>query len=280
MKNIYGKNQAENVYKCWLVLFTCANSRSVFLDLVYDTSAEACVSVLQRFISSRGAPKMFISDNVSAFISSHVQNFISSKYIQWKFNTEAAPWTGGFFERMIKSVKRCLKKVLLNARLNYEELLTVLKEIESIVNNRPLIYLYDDVNQDILTPNKLVFGRNLETNAPNYDVKIESDLSKRKKYADTILGHWWNRWHVDYLTELREYQKLKCKNHNLVPRVGDIVLVGDEKFRRSEWKVGRIREVITSSDKNIRSANVLMKKTGKILRRPINKLYPIVQSEN
>ena len=54
-----------------------------------------------------------------------------------------------FFERTIKSVKRCLKKVLLNARLDYEELLTVLKEIGSIVNNRPLIYLYDDVNQDI-----------------------------------------------------------------------------------------------------------------------------------
>ena len=85
-----------------------------------------------------------------------MHNFISSKYIQWKFNTEAAPWTGGLFERLIKSVKRCLKKVLLNARLNYEELLTVLKEIESIVNNRPLIYLYDDVNQDILTPNKLL----------------------------------------------------------------------------------------------------------------------------
>ena len=66
----------------------------------------------------------------------------------------------------------------------------------------------------------------------------------------------------------------------MIPRVGTIVLVGDEKFRRSEWKVRRIREVITSSDKNIHSANVLMKKTGKILRRPINKLYPIVQSEN
>ena len=48
-------------------------------------------------------------------------------------------WTGGFFERMIESVKLCLKKVLFNARLNYEELLTVLKEIENIINNRPLV---------------------------------------------------------------------------------------------------------------------------------------------
>ena len=145
------------------------------------------------------------------------------------------------------------------------------------MNNRPLIYLYDDVNQEVLTPNKLLFGRNLETNAPNYDVKIESDLSKRMKYTDTLLEQWWNRWHAEYLTELREYQKLKCKNQIVIPHVGDIVLVGDEKFKRSDWKVARIQELISSKDKNVRSATVLMKKTGKILRRPINKLYPIVQ---
>ena len=63
---------------------------------------------------------------------------------------------------MIKSVKRCLKKVVLNARLNYDKLLTGLKEIENIVNNRPLIYMYDDVNQEVLTSNKLLFGRNLD----------------------------------------------------------------------------------------------------------------------
>ena len=37
---------------------------------------------------------------------------------------------GGFFERMIKSTKCCLKKILGKARLTYEELLTVLTEVE------------------------------------------------------------------------------------------------------------------------------------------------------
>ena len=69
VKNIYDKVEKGKMFKCWLVLFTCANSRGIFLDLVYDASAEACISALQRFISSRGAPKAFISDNGSAFIS-------------------------------------------------------------------------------------------------------------------------------------------------------------------------------------------------------------------
>ena len=45
---------------------------------------------------------------------------------------------------MVKSTKRCLKKVLGNSRLTYEELSTVLTEIEGVINSRPLTYVYDD----------------------------------------------------------------------------------------------------------------------------------------
>ena len=177
VKNVYTKSEKEEMHKCWLALFTCANSRCLFLDLVPNNSAETCVLALKRFISSRGVPKLIISDNGSAFVSKQVQEFAASKFIEWKFNTEAAPWKGGFFERMVKSVKRCLKKVLMNTRLNYEELLTTIKEIENIINNRPLTYIYDDVSQDILTPNKLLFGRNLEVKAPEEEIGIEKNLS-------------------------------------------------------------------------------------------------------
>ena len=85
---------------------------------------------------------------------------------------------------------------------------------------------------------------------------------------------------MEYLTELREYQKNKFKCRTLIPRVGDIVLVGDEKVNRSSWKIGRIIELLRSSDKEFRSAKILMKNTSKIIRRPINKLYPIVQRDN
>ena len=280
VKNIYQKSSREKSHKCWIVLFTCAVSRGLFLDLVYDSGSEACVSGLRRFISSRGAPKSFISDNGSAFISKEVQNYVSSKFIGWKFNTEAAPWTGGFFERMVKSVKRCLKKVLLNARLHYEELLTILKEIECIVNNRPLIYVYDDVNQDILTPNKLLFGRNLDTVAPSNECSNqEPNLSKRAKYIESLLDHWWNRWQTEYLTELREHHRYTSKKVVVTPKVGDVVLIGDDRIKRSDWRVAKVENVNVSKDGKIRSADVLTKKTRKILRRPVNVLYPIVPVE-
>ena len=68
---------------------------------------------------------------------------------------------GGFFERMIKSTKRCLKKTLGKARLTYEELLTVLTEVECILNSRPLTYLYPDDLEEPLTPSHLISGRRL-----------------------------------------------------------------------------------------------------------------------
>ena len=48
VKNIYAKAGDDVMHKCWMVLFTCCNSRSVFLDLVPDCSAESCVSTLTR----------------------------------------------------------------------------------------------------------------------------------------------------------------------------------------------------------------------------------------
>ena len=68
---------------------------------------------------------------------------------------------GGGFERMIKSTKRCLKKTLGRARLTYEELLTVLTEVECILNSRPLTYLYPDDLEEPLTPSHLISGRRL-----------------------------------------------------------------------------------------------------------------------
>ena len=46
---------------------------------------------------------------------------------------------GGILEQMIRCTKRCLRKTLGNARINYHDLLTILHEIE---NNRPLTVVY------------------------------------------------------------------------------------------------------------------------------------------
>ena len=74
--------------------------------------------------------------------SKEVREFSTLYGIRWSYIAEVL-WTGRFFERMVHSVKRCLKKILGQARVRSDELLTIL-EIENVCNCRPLTYIYDD----------------------------------------------------------------------------------------------------------------------------------------
>lgn len=133
---------------------------------------------------------------------------------------EAAPWTGGFFERLVQSVKRCLRKLLRKSRLTYEEMLTLLVKIENIINNRPITYVYDEVSQP-LTPNHLIFGRKLETNVPITDdneeyVPLEFETIERN------LTYFWEQWKNEYVTSLREQHLGNQKKSDSGILVGDL----------------------------------------------------------
>ena len=131
----YPGNHETN--KVWLCLFTCAVIRAVHLDLVPDMSAPSFVRCLKRFVARRGVPRRLISDNAQTYKCSEkmlktmmkqheVFQYLNNNKIQWIFNVERAPWWGGLFERMVKSTKRCLRKVIGRSKLYYDELLTIL----------------------------------------------------------------------------------------------------------------------------------------------------------
>lgn len=282
VKNIYG--DSNETFKAWIVLITCASSRAIYLDLASSLSSKECVETLKRFIARYGAPKVVISDNGKAFISQEVQSFASKRNIVWKFNLEASPWQGGFFERMVRSVKRCLKKILLNARATFFELNTLLKEIEMVINNRPLTYTYQDFTDVPLTPNHLIYGRVLNETSSLKDtiVNEEIDVDKRKKYVRTLIEHFWSRWLKEYLSELRENYRPTTKNAKCVPRKNDVVLIIEDKKPRINWTIGRIEEILESNDGEVRGAKVrTINSQGheSILKRPVNKLVPLELSK-
>ena len=64
---------------------------------------------------------------------------------------------------MVGCVKRCLRKVLGNARLTFDELFTVLVEVEGTLNSRAITSEYDETSKDVLTPCHLLFGRRVKT---------------------------------------------------------------------------------------------------------------------
>ena len=86
-----------------------------------------------------------------------------------------------------------------------DELLTILLEIERILNNRPITYDYPTDLEKCLTPNNLPFGRRLEAYWYRSNSQTES-ISQVicSKHLAAILNHFWNRLRTEYLAELRE----------------------------------------------------------------------------
>ena len=76
--------------------------------------------------------------------------------IEWRFNLSWAPWWGGQFERLIGLFKSSFYKSIGNGVLTWSELEEVLLDIEIAINNRPLCYLEDDVQMQVLTPNSML----------------------------------------------------------------------------------------------------------------------------
>ena len=196
--------------------------------------------------------------------------------MKWQFNVDRSPWQGGAWERLIRSVKRCLKKVIGRAYLMQIELSTILAEVEAVINCRPITYVYDDVDgiSYPLTPSQLINGRNLSLLPHDryYEmISTYESLSKRAKYHKTLLHQFSRRWKEEYLTGLMEVYRPKDKQQEPNISVGDIVLLKDDSKKRAFWNLCKILELIVGTDGRVRSAKIQIageKSQGKVFRRP------------
>ena len=209
--------------------------------------------------------------------------------VKWSFNVPKAPWWGKVFERLIKSTKRCLKKIIGQARLLHDELLTALTEVEMVLNSRPLSYVAADNLEEPLTPSHLLPGRRLMTNPDcltggqvddEETFEIEPDgLNMRVKHLNHTLDQFWCRWRREYLTNLREAHKIRSKNSS-APRVsvGDVVTIHEDGQPRGMWKLGVVENLLVGRDQEVRAAVLRVPGRGRNIQhlsRPVQKLYPL-----
>ena len=125
--------------------------------------------------------------------------------VKWNFIVERALWWGGFWERLVASVKRPLKCIVGRSTLTYYELQTILVEIEALINARPLTYVYDDqeCNYEPLTPSHLIYGRRI-TSTPNSSyhevVSTNRSLTRKARRHKHVLDQFTKQWRREYLT--------------------------------------------------------------------------------
>ena len=269
----------DELFKCYFLLITSAATRAVHIELTSDFSSNLLILALRRCFARRGTASQIITDNFKTFKAVEIRDFIRFNRIQWEFILQRSPWWGRFCERLVGVIKNCLKKVVGKARLNFEELNTVIVEIEKCVNLRPLTYLSEEREDTGIIPNHLIYGRDIDRNKSvqhKFHELNGDDMRKRQAYCQVVFKHFTKPFVKEYLPALQETHSYSShKNHSPACslRAGDLALIKEDIIPRLSWKRGVVDQLITGHDCAVRGAIIRTKskntKETAFIKRPL-----------
>ncbi|CAK1600436.1 unnamed protein product [Parnassius mnemosyne] len=152
------KGRDNKSYKGYISLFVCMATKAIHLELISDLTSDAFIAGFKRFVARRGHVSEIWSDNGTNFVGAskellklvtaeqssvalEIREWLSNNSVSWHFIPAHAPNFGGLWEAGVKAMKFHLKRVIGVSTMTYEELTTVLTQIEACLNSRPLSIL-------------------------------------------------------------------------------------------------------------------------------------------
>ena len=267
--------------KVYICLFTCGVTRAIHLELVNSMSLSDFLLAFRRFCARRGMPSCMYSDNAQTFRSAAASllSELGPASPEWKFIAPRAAWWGGWWERLVRTVKSALKKTLGRSVLSKVELETLLHEVEAAVNSRPLTFVSDEFDAaHPLTPSHFLSGRVAGVCVPVVDDSAEvsaSSLTERELRRQELLARFWAVWQDNYLKNLpHSVRKFKSRGRL---EIGSVVLIREDNVPRLSWLMGVVERLHPSSDGVVRSADV---RTARGVRtRPVQRLHDLEVAE-
>ena len=254
------------------------------------------MGALTRFVGRRSRPREMWGDNGTNFRGANqelnrllhaaqlscvtVEERLVQDGISWHFIPPGAPHFGGIWEAGVKSAKTHLRRVVGPRKLTYEEFSTLLVEVETILNCRPLARLSGDIDDiEALTPAHFLIGTSLTSVPRPTTDHVHLDNSIHWSLLREMRGHFWSRWSKEYLNTLQQRVKWTRPSANFMP--GDRVMVFDPSLLRpnGQWPVGCITETHAGRDNVVRVATVrtvsgITKPVVKLARLPIHEAVP------
>ena len=87
-----------------------------------------------------------------------------------------------------------------NSKLDFEEMSTVLAQIEACLNSRPLsaVPTNDDDGIEMLTPGHFLIGRPLQALPDHAQSFQKQSLLRRWYLCQSLVRHFWERWRNEY----------------------------------------------------------------------------------
>lgn len=280
------KGRGHKSYKGYICLFICMATRAVHLEAVSDLTSQGFLAAFKRFVARRGHCGQLWSDNGTNFVgaakelktlfnkeftavSIEIASILANNGTEWRFIPPHAPNFGGLWEAGIKSTKHHLKRVIGESTLTFEEMSTVLSQIEACLNSRPLCAASSEPDDPTpLTPGHFLVGEApVLTPDDNYEQFQMSNL-RRWQMTQRMVQCFWRRWSQEYLTMLSQRYKWTFRTRE--PKIGDVVLVKEDNLPPAKWCYGRVVDIHPGADDVVRVVSLKCKDT--IIKRPISKL--------
>ena len=274
--------------KAYIAVFVCFSTKAVHLELVGDLTTAAFLAALRRFVARRGLPTEVHSDNGLNFqgasnhlrelydllrdpkVIAEITNEASRRGIDWKFIPPRAPNFGGLWEAAVKSAKTSLIRVLGQRQLSFEDMSTVLTQIEAAMNSRPLTPLSEDPDElDVLTPGHFLTGTSLlAIPDPDYSDIPTNRLQHYQQLQQLVQQHW-NRWRREYISQLHnQNQKFPLATQL---KAGQMVILKEDNKAAIEWPLARIVEVYPGPDGVVRVVKLRLP-SGAVYKRQASRV--------
>lgn len=282
-----GKRRNARNHKAYVAIFVCFATKAIHIEVVSDLTSDTFLGALKRFIARRGKPSHMYSDNGTNFVGAQsqlrelfeflnkesvqddIRLFLHDQEISWTFIPPNAPHFGGLWEAAVKSAKYHLNRIVGKAHLTFEEMQTVLCEVEAILNSRPITPLSADPNMAYLSPGHFLVGTALN-GSPCHDLTdINENRLVRWQRIEQLRQHFWKRWSSEYLHLLQARSKWKRDKEPQL-RPNQIVLLEQQNLPPLLWLLGRVQELHTGADGIVRSATVKTAKSS--FTRPLSRL--------
>ncbi|XP_039746104.1 uncharacterized protein LOC120623888 [Pararge aegeria] len=280
------KGRGYHATKGYICLFICMATRAVHLEMVSDMTSQAFIAAFKRFTGRRGHCLDLWSDNGTTFVGANkelkslfakgragfpadIMDWLATNGTNWHFIPPHSPNFGGLWEAGIKSTKTHLNRVIGNHTLTFEEMVTVLTQIEACLNSRPIGHVSSNSEDPYpLTPGHFLIGEPVILVPENNYEGSNITTLQRWHLAQKLVQDFWRRWSAEYLTKF--YHRHKWSYQTAEPRVGDVVLVKEDNLPPARWLYGIITQKHTGPDGLTRVVSLKCKKT--IIKRSTSKL--------
>lgn len=167
-------------------------------------------------------------------------------------------------------MKTHLKKIVGQAALNYEEMHTLLVQIEAILNSRSITGLSNDPNDlSVRTPGHFLIGDASNSNAEPNLMELKSNRLSRWQHVEQMRQQFWKRWSGEYLHQMQQRSKWKT-NKGQQLQTGQLVLVKQGGLAPLQWILGRVSGLHQGADGVARAATIQTAKGN--FERPLTKL--------